>query len=333
MGLISLRQLLECGAHFGHPTRKWNPKMAPYIFTKRNGIHILDLQQTTKMVDDVHDYIVNIVGKGGKVLFVGTKKQAQEAVEQEALKCGMPFVNQRWLGGMLTNFRTIRGRVQRLKDYRKQKEEGYFEAVGKKEAKVMSDELSRLEKFLRGIVDMDNLPQALFIIDIKKEENAIREAKKCGIPVIGILDSNCDPDLVDRMIIGNDDAIRSIKLFCQIVSDSVLEAKQGYLPPDSVLIQSTVSEEAESPDEGAGEFARLAAEEARQSAKQKQAQKQQHAPKAEPEAKPVEAEPGILESESAPSETPETESDVATESAESASSDTPEDETREVEVK
>ncbi|MEP0814000.1 MAG: 30S ribosomal protein S2 [bacterium] len=249
MALISLRQLLECGAHFGHPTRKWNPKMAPYIFTKRNGIHILDLQQTTKMVDDVHDYIVKIVSDGGKILFIGTKKQAQEAIEEEAVKCGMPFINQRWLGGMLTNFRTIRQRVQRLKELRRMKEEGYFQAAGKKEAKILGDELARLEKFLRGIVDMEELPQALFIIDVKKEENAIKEARRCKIPVIGILDSNCDPDLVDKMIIGNDDAIRSIKLFCQIVSDSVLEAKHGFLPPDSVLIQGTVAEEGEGLDE------------------------------------------------------------------------------------
>jgi len=249
LALISLRQLLECGAHFGHPTRKWNPKMAPYIFTKRNGIHILDLQQTTKMVDDVHDYIVKIVSDGGKILFIGTKKQAQEAIEEEAVKCGMPFINQRWLGGMLTNFRTIRQRVQRLKELRRMKEEGYFQAAGKKEAKILGDELARLEKFLRGIVDMEELPQALFIIDVKKEENAIKEARRCKIPVIGILDSNCDPDLVDKMIIGNDDAIRSIKLFCQIVSDSVLEAKHGFLPPDSVLIQGTVAEEGEGLDE------------------------------------------------------------------------------------
>ncbi len=243
MALISLRQLLECGAHFGHPTRKWNPKMAPFIFTKRNGIHILDLQQTTKLIDDVHDYIVRLVNNNGKVLFVGTKKQAQDAVAEEAVKSGMPYVNQRWLGGTLTNLRTIRKRAMRLKDLRKKKEDGYFEALGKKEAKVLGDELNRLDKFIGGIVDMESLPQALFIIDVKKEENAVREAKKCGIPVIGILDSNCDPDMVDHKIIGNDDAIRSIRLFCQIVSDSILEAKQGFLPPDSVLIQSSISGE------------------------------------------------------------------------------------------
>lgn len=238
--LISLRQLLECGAHFGHPTRKWNPKMAPFIFTKRNGIHILDLQQTTKMIDDVHDYIVRLVSNNGKVLFVGTKKQAQDAIAEEAVKSSMPFVNQRWLGGTLTNLRTIRKRAMRLKDLRKKKEDGYFEALGKKEAKVLGDELNRLEKFIGGIADMESLPQALFIIDVKKEENAVHEAKKCGIPVIGILDSNCDPDMVDHKIIGNDDAIRSIRLFCQIISDSILEAKQGFLPPDSVLIQSSI---------------------------------------------------------------------------------------------
>lgn len=243
MALISLRQLLECGAHFGHPTRKWNPKMAPYIFTKRNGIHILDLQQTTKMIDAVHDYIVKTVESGGKVLFVGTKKQAQDAIKEEAAKCGMPYVNTRWLGGTLTNFRTIRKRVLRLLDLREKKESGYFGAVGKKEAKGLIDELNRLEKFIGGLVELDSLPQALFIIDVKKEENAIHEARKLGIPVIGILDSNCNPDLVDYIIIGNDDAIRSIRLFCQIISDSVLEAKHGYLPPDSVLIQSSISDD------------------------------------------------------------------------------------------
>jgi len=219
--------------------------MAPYIFTKRNGIHILDLQQTTKMIDDIHDYIVRLVSDGGKILFVGTKKQAQEAIYEEADKAGMPFVNKRWLGGTLTNFRTIRKRAARLKELRKLKEDGYFDAVGKKEAKSLGDELNRLEKFIGGIVDMEGLPQALFIIDVKKEENAVREARKCGIPVIGILDSNCDPDSVDMMIIGNDDAIRSIRLFCQIIADSVLEAKQGFLPPDSVLIQTSISDEEE----------------------------------------------------------------------------------------
>jgi small subunit ribosomal protein S2 len=215
--------------------------MAPFIFTKRNGIHILDLQQTTKMIDDVHDYIVKLVSNGGKVMFVGTKKQAQDAIAEEAAKAGMPFINKRWLGGTLTNHKTIRKRAQRLKDLRRRKEEGYLDALGKKEAKVLQDEMNRLEKFIGGIADMEELPQALFIIDVKKEENAINEARKCGIPVIGILDSNCDPDLVDFKIIGNDDAIRSIRLFCQIIADSILEAKQGFLPPDSVLIQSSIA--------------------------------------------------------------------------------------------
>ncbi len=290
MALISLRQLLECGAHFGHPTRKWNPKMAPFIFTKRNGIHILDLQQTTKMIDAVHDYIVKVVNDGGKILFVGTKKQAQDAIREEAVKCGMPYVNTRWLGGTLTNFRTIRKRVLRLLELREKKESGYFGAVGKKEAKALLDELERLEKFIGGLVELDSPPQALFIIDVKKEENAIREAKKLGIPVIGILDSNCDPDLVDYMIIGNDDAIRSIRLFCQIISDSVLEAKHGYLPPDSVLIQSSMGDD--EPD------SMLSAEAMHRAAKQ-ESQAQSEKPAAEEAVKTETAEPAAPSTEPA----------------------------------
>ena len=304
MGLISLRQLLECGAHFGHPTRKWNPKMKPYIFTKRNGIHILDLQQTTKMIDAVHDYIVKVVTDGGKILFVGTKKQAQDAIKEEALKCGMPYVNTRWLGGTLTNFRTIRKRVLRLIELREKRESGYFGAVGKKEAKALLDELEKLEKFIGGIVDLESPPQALFIIDVKKEENAIREARKLGIPVIGILDSNCDPDLVDFIIVGNDDAIRSIRLFCQIIADSVLEAKHGFLPPDSVLIQSSMGED--EPD------SMLSAEAMHRAAKKEPAAApapiEQSEPEkvAEPEAPAVElAESEHESTESAPTVSPE----------------------------
>lgn len=296
MALISLRQLLECGAHFGHPTRKWNPKMAPFIFTKRNGIHILDLQQTTKMIDAVHDYIVKVVNEGGKILFVGTKKQAQDAIREEAVKCGMPYVNTRWLGGTLTNFRTIRKRVLRLLELREKKESGYFGAVGKKEAKALLDELERLEKFIGGLVELDTPPQALFIIDVKKEENAIREAKKLGIPVIGILDSNCDPDLVDYMIIGNDDAIRSIRLFCQIISDSVLEAKHGYLPPDSVLIQSSMGED---------EPESMLSAEAMHRAAKLESQAQTEKPAAEETAKPHAPEPSTSPAEASAEDNPQ----------------------------
>ena len=243
MGLISLRQLLECGVHFGHPTRKWNPKMKQYIYTKRNGIHILDLQQTTKQIDVVHDYILNLISKDHCILFVGTKKQAQEAVAEEAKKCGMYFVNKRWLGGMLTNWRTIKSRIDRLNELSKQQEEGYFEELSKKDKKALTDEMEKLDKFLGGIAHMPGLPHALFIIDVKKEYNAVREARKLNLPIIGILDSNCDPDDVDIKLVGNDDAIRSIRLFCSIISDSVLKAKNGILPPDSVFIKAQVHQE------------------------------------------------------------------------------------------
>jgi len=245
VALISLRQLLECGVHFGHPTRKWNPKMAQFIYTKRNGIHILDLQQTVQFIDEVHAYISDLVEKGGVILFVGTKKQAQDAIREQAAKCGMPFVASRWLGGLLTNWDTIYKRIKRLKELRKQREDGYFEKLTKKDARFLSDEQARLEKFLGGVGDMERIPDALFVVDVRKEKNAIAEAKKLGVPIIGILDTNCDPDDVDHKLPGNDDAIRSIRLFCQIIADSVLESKLGYLPPDSVFIHAEPAEGAD----------------------------------------------------------------------------------------
>jgi small subunit ribosomal protein S2 len=238
VALISLRQLLECGVHFGHPTRKWNPKMSPFIYTKRNGIHILDLQQTTKFIDEAHAYVQELVGGGKTILFVGTKKQAQDAIREEATKCGMPFICQRWPGGLLTNRQTIFKRIERLRELRRQKEEGYFDELTKKDRKFLEDELAKLEKMLGGVADLDGLPDAMFVVDVKKEVNAVHEAKKLGIPIIGILDTNCDPEDVDYKLPGNDDAIRSIRLFCQIVADSVMEAKYGYLPPDSVFIRA-----------------------------------------------------------------------------------------------
>ncbi len=253
MPLISLRQLLECGVHFGHPTRKWNPKMTRFIYTKRNGIHILDLQQTVQFIDEVHTYIAKLVERGGKILFVGTKKQAQDAIREEATRCGMPFVASRWLGGLLTNWDTIRKRVMRLLELRKQRDEGYFEKLTKKDVRFLSDELGRLEKFLGGIGEMTSIPDALFIVDVKKEKNAVAEAKRLGVPIVGILDTNCDPDDVTYKLPGNDDAIRSIRLFCQIIADSVLEAKLGYLPPDSVFIHAGGAEEAASGVPPAGE--------------------------------------------------------------------------------
>lgn len=238
MALISLRQLLECGVHFGHPTRKWNPKMAQFIYTKRNGIHILDLQQTTKFIDEVHGYVHDLISDGRSILFVGTKKQAQDAIREEATKCGMPYICQRWPGGLLTNRQTMRKRIERLRELRKQKEEGYFEELTKKDAKFLNDELTKLEKNFGGVADLEGAPDALFIVDVKKEVNAVKEAKKLGIPIIGILDTNCDPEDVDYKLPGNDDAIRSIRLFCQIIADSVMESKYGYLPPDSVFIRA-----------------------------------------------------------------------------------------------
>lgn len=243
VALISLRQLLECGVHFGHPTRKWSPKMAPYIYTKRNGIHILDLQQTTKFIDEVHTVVQDFVGRGKVILFVGTKKQAQDAVREEATKCGMPFVCNRWPGGLLTNRETMSKRVERLHELRKLHEEGYFETLTKKDAKFLSDEMAKLEKNFGGIADMTGLPDLMFIVDVNKEQNAVNEAKKLKIPIIGILDTNCDPDDVNYKLPGNDDAIRSIRLFCQIISDSVMEAKYGYLPPDSVFIRAAEEDE------------------------------------------------------------------------------------------
>lgn len=243
MALISLRQLLECGVHFGHPTRKWNPKMAPFIYTKRNGIHILDLQQTTKLIDETHAFVHELVGSGKNILFVGTKKQAQDAVREEATKCGMPYVNQRWLGGLLTNRQTIRARIERLRELRRQKETGELETLMKKDRRFAEEELTKLEKFLGGLADLGGLPDALFIVDVKKEAIAVKEARKLKIPIIGILDTNCDPDDVDYKLPGNDDAIRSIRLFCQIIADSVTEAKYGYLPPDSVFIRAAETEE------------------------------------------------------------------------------------------
>ena len=249
MALISLRQLLECGVHFGHPTRKWNPKMSPFIYTKRNGIHILDLQMTTRFIDDVHAYVQEIVGQGKTILFVGTKKQAQDAVREEATKCGMPYVHNRWLGGLLTNRNTMTKRIERLRELRKQKEDGYFDSLTKKDRGFLLEELGKLEKNIGGVADLNGLPDALFIVDTNKEVNAVKEARRLGIPIIAILDTNCDPDDVDYKLPGNDDAIRSIRLFCQIVADSVMEARYGYLPPDSVFIRAQEDEDADMDDE------------------------------------------------------------------------------------
>lgn len=227
MSVISMKQLLEAGVHFGHQTRRWNPKMAPYIFTERNGIYIIDLQQTVGLIDDAYNVIKEAAEGGGRVLFVGTKKQAQEAIETEAKRCGMHFVSQRWLGGMLTNFKTIRKRVDLLYKLEKMEEDGTFEALPKKEVIKLRLKKDRLERFLGGIKEMNVLPDVMFVVDPKKEKIAIREARLLGIPVVGIVDTNCDPEEVDYVIPGNDDAIRAVKLIAGKMADAVLESKQG----------------------------------------------------------------------------------------------------------
>ncbi len=223
MSRLSMKEVLEAGTHFGHQTRRWNPKMKPYIFTTRNGIHIIDLQQTVKLFDAAYDFIVNVVADGGTVLFVGTKKQAQEIIKEEAEKAGMPYVNFRWLGGTLTNFRTIRKSVDKLKKIEEMESEGVMERLPKKEKMRLLRRKEKLERVLNGIRDMEKLPQAVFVVDTKNEEIAVMEAKKLSIPVVGIVDTNADPDLIDYIIPGNDDAIRSIKLFTSKIREAVEE--------------------------------------------------------------------------------------------------------------
>lgn len=227
MAVISMKQLLEAGVHFGHQTRRWNPKMAPYIFTERNGIYIIDLQQTVKLVDDAYNAIREVSERGGNVLFVGTKKQAQDAVKAEAGKCGMYYVNQRWLGGMLTNFKTIKKRINLLFELEKMEANGTFEVLPKKEVIKLKLKKEKLDRFLGGIKNMPGVPDIIFIIDPKKEKNAIAEAKLLNIPVVGIVDTNCDPDDIDYVIPGNDDAIRAVKLITARMADAVIEGRQG----------------------------------------------------------------------------------------------------------
>ncbi|SHM50425.1 small subunit ribosomal protein S2 [Caldanaerovirga acetigignens] len=227
MSVVSMKQLLEAGVHFGHQTRRWNPKMKEYIFTERNGIYIIDLQKTVKKLDEAYEYVKNLAAEGGKILFVGTKKQAQESIQEEAKRCEMFYVNQRWLGGMLTNFKTIKKRIERLKELERMEEEGLFEVLPKKEVLNLKREKERLEKYLGGIKNMTSLPDALFIVDPRKEKIAVSEAKKLKIPIIAIVDTNCDPDEVDYVIPGNDDAIRAVKLIAEKIADAVLEGKQG----------------------------------------------------------------------------------------------------------
>ncbi|ACV58445.1 30S ribosomal protein S2 [Alicyclobacillus acidocaldarius] len=227
MAIISMKQLLEAGVHFGHQTRRWNPKMARYIFTERNGIYIIDLQKTVRKVEEAYNFVRDLAASGGTVLFVGTKKQAQEAVKEEAERCGMFYVNQRWLGGTLTNFNTIQKRIRRLQELEQMEEDGTFEVLPKKEVILLRKERERLEKFLGGIKGMKKLPDALFIIDPRKERIAVAEARKLGIPIVAIVDTNCDPDEIDYVIPGNDDAIRAVRLLTSKIADAVLEGTQG----------------------------------------------------------------------------------------------------------
>ena len=227
MSVISMKQLLEAGVHFGHQTRRWNPKMKPYIYTERNGIYIIDLQKSVGMVDDAYNAVASITEQGGTILFVGTKKQAQDAVKTEAERCGMYYVNERWLGGMLTNFKTIQSRIRRLKDIERMSEDGTFDVLPKKEVIELKKEWEKLEKNLGGIKEMGGVPDAIFVVDPKKERICIQEAHKLGIPLIGIADTNCDPEELDYVIPGNDDAIRAVKLIAGKMADAILEGKQG----------------------------------------------------------------------------------------------------------
>lgn len=243
MAVVSMKQLLEAGVHFGHQTRRWNPKMAEYIFTERNGIYIIDLQKTVKKLDEAYNFVKEISTEGKSVLFVGTKKQAQESVKEEALRAGAFYVNARWLGGMMTNFTTIRRRVARLKQLRAMEEDGTFDLLPKKEVIKLNLEIEKLEKFLGGIKDMDELPGALFIIDPRKERIAVAEAKKLNIPIVAIVDTNCDPDEIDYVIPGNDDAIRAVKLIAGAMADAVIEGREGQMGAAEVVEEAAAEEE------------------------------------------------------------------------------------------
>ncbi|CRZ34531.1 SSU ribosomal protein S2P [Herbinix hemicellulosilytica] len=242
MSVISMKQLLEAGVHFGHQTRRWNPKMAQYIYTERNGIYIIDLQKTVVKIDEAYAAIKRIVADGGTILFVGTKKQAQDAIKAEAERCGMYYVNERWLGGMLTNFKTIKSRIDRLREIEKMSEDGIFEVLPKKEVIKIKKEWEKLEKNLGGIKNMKKLPDAIFVVDPKKERICVQEAHILGIPLIGIADTNCDPEELDYVIPGNDDAIRAVKLIVSKMADAVIEANQGVQLTDTTE-DTDVSEE------------------------------------------------------------------------------------------
>ena len=260
MSVISMKQLLEAGVHFGHQTRRWNPKMAPYIYTERNGIYIIDLQKSVGMVDDAYNAVADIASQGGTILFVGTKKQAQDAVKTEAERCGMYYVNERWLGGMLTNFKTIQSRVKRLKDIERMAEDGTFDVLPKKEVIGLKKEMEKLERNLGGIKDMKRIPDAIFVVDPKKEHICVQEAHALGITLIGIADTNCDPEELDYVIPGNDDAIRAVKLIVSKMADAVIEANQGEAAEAEEAVADAAGEAAVE-EEGPKDIEEIAAEE------------------------------------------------------------------------
>lgn len=247
MAVVSMKQLLEAGVHFGHQTRRWNPKMAKYIFTERNGIYIIDLQKTVRKLEEAYMFVRDLSAEGKTVLFVGTKKQAQDSIREEAIRAGAHYVNARWLGGMLTNFRTIRGRIARLAQLRAMEEDGTFDLLPKKEVIKLNHEIEKLEKFLGGIKNMDKLPGALFIVDPRKEKIAVAEARKLNIPIVAIVDTNCDPDDVDYVIPGNDDAIRAVKLIASTMANAILEGRQG----EQDAAEETAKAEEETAEEAA----------------------------------------------------------------------------------
>ncbi len=244
MSVISMKQLLEAGVHFGHQTRRWNPKMAPYIYTERSGIYIIDLQKTVGKIDEAYEALKNVVAEGGTVLFVGTKKQAQDSIKSEAERCGMYYVNERWLGGMLTNFKTIQSRIKRLKDIERMSEDGTFDVLPKKEVIEIKKEWEKLEKNLGGIKDMKKIPDAIFVVDPKKERICVQEAQTLGITLFGIADTNCDPEELDYVIPGNDDAIRAVKLIVAKMADAVIEANQGESFAEEAPVEEEAAEEA-----------------------------------------------------------------------------------------
>ncbi|HCV8180352.1 TPA: 30S ribosomal protein S2 [Staphylococcus aureus] len=249
MAVISMKQLLEAGVHFGHQTRRWNPKMKKYIFTERNGIYIIDLQKTVKKVDEAYNFLKQVSEDGGQVLFVGTKKQAQESVKSEAERAGQFYINQRWLGGLLTNYKTISKRIKRISEIEKMEEDGLFEVLPKKEVVELKKEYDRLIKFLGGIRDMKSMPQALFVVDPRKERNAIAEARKLNIPIVAIVDTNCDPDEIDYVIPANDDAIRAVKLLTAKMADAILEGQQGVSNEEVAAEQNIDLDEKEKSEE------------------------------------------------------------------------------------